>query len=235
MNNIPTMKAIPKTAIAKLLNDQTALCSSDPGRFTKAIGYVIRVYYGLKIENVEEETILLFQNTLFAKYPNMTFEQWNLIHVESVIEKKQGVSITVDELMQPVSSYYAKIQFVLSKKESILREQKEQAEIEERKQAHKEESIRLYIECVNGDGVWKGTPFHANVFAKESFAHRFTQPEKDSLYAEAKQQVKELEAKRKLSFADGMSFNEPIPDPVQMFSHLIVTEACKRGFEIIVG
>lgn len=229
------MKAIPKTAIAKLLNDQTALCSSDPGRFTKAIGYVIRVYYGLKIENVEEETILLFQNTLFAKYPNMTFEQWNLIHVESVIEKKQGVSLTVDELMHPVASFYAKIQFVLSKKESILRQQNEADEIEAKRQAHKKESIELYLKCVNSDKVWTGTVFQAASFAEEQFKDRFKKEDKDAIYQEAWNKVRELEAKQKLALMDSIEHLTPVPNNYQMFCQYLTTEACKRGFEIIVG
>lgn len=228
------MGSVPKTAIVKLLNDNTVACSIDPDRFTKALTYVIRVYYGLVPENVEAETILGFRNTLFLKYPKLTFEQWNVIHLESTIKKIQGVSLTIDELMAPIVSYWPKIQFVLDKMGSVTRQHQEESEIEARKKQHKKESIELYLKCVNSDKVWTGTAFQANVFAKEMFAHRFPQPEKDSLYSQAKQLVKELEVKRNLALQDSIAFNEPVPDAVQMFSQLVVMEACKLGFEIII-
>lgn len=211
----------------------------------KAFSYVIKVYFGInpdvlpqeKNENGEDRNIIisLACKTLLEKYPAMTFEKLNLSYSEEQTDKKQGISLTIDELMHPVALFWRKCEFIRIESEKIKRELDEEAEIEARKQAHKDESIRLYIECVNSDRVWKGTPFHANVFAKESFAHRFDQSEKDFLYGEAKRMVRELEARRNLALIDSIAFNEPIPDPVQMFSHLIVTEACKRGFEIIVG
>lgn len=243
MSLIQGIGSIPKTSITKILNDQTALCSSDPDRFIKAVAYITRIYYGLNVDSEKDQAkkmelvdvFSVFRNKVFEKHPKMTFEQFNLIYSETVIEKRQGVALTVDELMHPVASFYVKIQFVLSKKESVLREQNEEAEKESKRQAHYDESVNLYIECVNSDKVWKGTAFQAMVFAKESFAHRFTQPEKDRLYADAKQLVKELNAKRTYSEQEGVAFLEPVPNDVQMFSQLIVTEACQRGFEIIVG
>jgi hypothetical protein len=224
------------------LNDQTVLCTSDPDRFIKAVSYVVRIYYGLNVDSEQNptkkaelaEVFAVFRHQVFSQYPKMTFEQFNLVHSDSVIIKREGVSITVDELMHPIASYYAKIQFVLNERNVILREQQEEAEKERKKQAFKNESIRLYIECVKS-GEWTGTPFQAMVFAKESFAHRFTQPEKDNIYTEAKQKVKELTAQQNLASIDSIAFNTPVPNDVQMFSQLIVIEACRRGLEIIVG
>lgn len=237
------MGSIQKTSISKILNDQTALCISDPDRFIKAVSYITRIYYGLNVDSEKDpakkmelvDVFSVFRNKVFEKHPKMTFEQFNLIYSDTIIEKKQGVALTVDELMSPIASYYAKIQFVLSKKESILREQNEKAEIEAKKQAHKDESIRLYIECVNSDKVWKGEFYHASVFAEESFKHRFTKEEKDAIYKEAWNKVRELEAVQKMALIDSIEHLTPVPNNYQMFCQYLTTEACKRGFEIIVG
>lgn len=237
------MSSIPRTSITKILNDQTTPCISDPDRFIKAVSYITRIYYGLNVDSEKDtnkkmelvDVFSVFRNKVFEKYPKITFEQFNLIYSETVIEKRQGVALTVDELMHPVASYYAKIQFVLSKKESILREQNEQAEIEAKKQAHKDESIRLYAECVNSDKIWTGTAFHASVFAEESFKHKFTDEEKKSIYSDAWHKVRELEAERKTALMDSIPFNTPVPNNYQMFCQYLTQEACKRGFEIIVG
>ena len=234
---------IPKTSILKILNDQTSLCNSAPDRFIKAISYITRIYYGLNVDSEKDtakkmelvDVFSVFRNKVFEKHPFMTFEQLNLIYSESIIEKRKGVALTVDELMSPIASYYAKIQFVLQERNIVLRERLEKEEIEAKKQAHHDESIKIYVECVCDDGIWKGTPYHANVFAKESFAHKFKQSEKNEFYEESKQKVKELESQRKVALNDGIEWNIPIPNDIQMFSQLIVTEACKRGYEIIVG
>lgn len=243
MNLIPSMGSIPKTQITKLLNDNTKECLTDPERFIKAISYITRIYFGLNVDSEKDhakkselaEVFSVFRTQVFTRYPKMTFEQFNLIYSETVIEKRQGVALTVDELMHPVASYYAKIQFVLSKKESILREQNEQAEIEAKKQAYKDESVHLYIDCVNSDKIWTGTAFHASVFAEESFKHKFTDEEKKSIYSDAWHKVRELEAERKTALMDSIPFNTPVPNNYQMFCQYLTHEACKRGFEIIVG
>lgn len=237
------MGSIPKTSITKILNDQTALCISDPDRFIKAVAYITRIYYGLNVDSEKDpakkmelvDVFSVFRNKVFEKHPKITFEQFNLIYSETVIEKRQGVALTVDELMSPIASYYAKIQFVLSKKESILRQQNEANEIEAKKEAHKNESIDLYLKCVNSDNIWTGTAFQAAVIAKESFAHRFTQEEKDRMYHEAWHKVRELEAQQKIAHIDSIEFNTPVPNNIQMYSQVLTEEACKRGFEIIVG
>lgn len=243
MSRIPGMGSIQKMSITKILNDQTSLCISDPDRFIKAVSYIVRIYYGLNVDSEQNpskkaelaEVFSVFRNQIFVKYPKMTFEQFNLIHSDSVIIKREGVSITVDELMHPVASYYAKIQFVLNERNVILKEEQEKAELEAKKQAFKDESIQLYIDCVTSDGIWKGTAFQASSFAKESFAHRFSQPEKNNFFAKSKKEVEELSAKQNLSLMDGIPFDIPVVNEVQMFSQIIVTEACKRGLEIIIS
>jgi hypothetical protein len=229
------MIAPQKTVISKLLTDETPLCITDQVRVLKAFAYIVKVYFGLNTDTVSDEVYELAFKQIKDKYPNLTFEQLNLSYSETTFEKKQGVSLTVTELMQPVALFWVKTQFILHQADKIKLEMNEEAEKESKRQAHYDESVKLYIECVNSDKVWKGTAFQAMVFAKESFAHRFTQPEKDRIYSDAKQLVKELNAKRTYSEQEGVAFLEPVPNDVQMFSQLIVTEACRRGLEIIVG
>lgn len=242
MSRIPSIGSIPKTSITKILNDQTALCSSDPERFIKAISYVVRIYYGLNVDTEKDqskkaelaEVFAVFRNTVFTKYPKMTFEQFNLIHSESVIEKRQGISLTVDELINPIASYYVKIQFVLNERNVILKQEQEKAEIEQKKEAHKKESIELYLECVKTDGIWKGEFYHASTFAEEQFKDRFSDDEKKEIYHEAWYKVKELEAQQKLAHIDSVAFNTPVPTNYQMFCQYLTTRACQKGMPIIL-
>lgn len=228
------MIPLQRTVISQLLNDKTALCTSDQRETFKAFAFAIKVYFGITPKTVEKEVYELGFKQIQEKYPNITFEQLNLSYSEGSFEKKQGVSLTVTELMYPVALFWQKTQFVLHHADKIKREEEQKAEIEAKRQAFKDEAIRLYIQCVNSDKIWIGTAFQANVFAKESFAHRFSQPEKDQFFSQAKWEVKELTAKQNLSLMDGLAFDIPVVNEVQMFSQIVVTEACKRGFEVII-
>ncbi len=238
------MGSIPKTLISKILNDQTEKCTSNPDRFIKALTYMVRVYYGLNVDSERDpvkknellEVFTLFRNQVFTKFPQMTFEQFNLIHSESKIEKRQGVGLTVDELMHPMASYYAKIQFVLNERNVVLKKEQEKAIEELKKSDFKKEAVELYIKCVNSDGIWTGTCFQASVFAKESFAHRFEQSEKDKFWKLAQEQHAESEAKRNLNVIDQVGFLDslPVPSAQYLFCQIIVIEACKRWLEIII-
>ena|GEM_PF-4354524 len=229
------MIAPQKTVITKLLNDETPLCITDQVRVLKAFAYIVKVYFGLNTDTVSDEVYELAFKQIKEKYPNLTFEQLNLSYSETTFEKKQGVSLTVTELMQPVALFWVKTQFILHQSDKIKRELDEENEKEAKIQAHYDEAIRLYIECVNSDKFWKGEFFHASVFAEDSFKHRFTKDEKDKIYKEAWDKVRELEAQQKTALIDKIPFTIPIPTNYQMFCQYLTTEACKRGLEIIVG
>ncbi len=196
---------------------------------------ICRVVFGINPEAVEDDNLrrAIF-HAICDRFIGITVN--DIQEAFSRYEPSEKVYVlSRKDFLEPIEKYWSKKNIIKSELKKEMEEMGNIQEQEQKRRDHKNESIQLYIECVNSDKVWKGTAFQAMVFAKESFAHRFSQPEKDRIYADAKQLVKELNAKRSYSEQEGVAFLEPVPNDVQMFSQLIVIEACKRGLEIIVG
>lgn len=196
---------------------------------------VCRVVFGINPEAVEDDNLrrAIF-HAICERFIGITvndiqeaFSRYEPLEKVYVLSRK--------DFIEPIERYWTKKSIIKSELKKQLEDVDSDANVESKRQAHKSESQQLYIQCAKADGIWTGTAFQAASFAEESFKHRFTKEEKDSIYKEAWHKVKELEAKQKLALMDSIEHLTPVPSNYQMFCQYLTLEACKRGFEIIVG
>lgn len=165
------------------------LCIDDLPRISKALVYITRCYYGLNPENVAEDLYRLVIQTICDKFKTLTFNQLNLAYSERTIEKKQGVSLTKDELMQPIEDMMNKKGIVLmieqKEKEDFEKQQSEKNKIKDEYLKAKE----LYFESM-GTGLYQGSIFQASMIM-EAFAGHLSDDEKIEIGKQAIEDYKE--------------------------------------------
>lgn len=195
---------------------------------------VCRVVFGINPEAVEDDNLrrAIF-HAICDRFIGITIN--DIQEAFSRYEPSEKVYVlSRKDFIEPIEKYFAKKNIVKSEVKKQLEEANEVMQHEQKKEAHKKQSIQLYIECLKTDKVWKGQFWHASTFAEEQFKDRFKKEEKDALYREACQQVKELEAKQKVASEMGNDFTIPIPTNYQMFCQLITTKACEKAMPVIL-
>ena len=225
------MQALPKTVITRLLNDETPLVINDHHRALKAFSYIVKVYYGLNAETVELDVYEAVLKEIKDKFPNLTFEQLNLSYSESVILKRQGVSITKGELVDPVALFWQKTQVVIHEAEKLKRQTDEELTKQQEITRFKQGSMELYHKCLTEKTGWTGTPFQASSFA-DNFAHRFLKSEKDELWELCKKEAQRQKIEAANS-VQGFLTELPVSDK-HLFCDNIVRMALERGIQLIV-
>jgi len=173
---------ISKKLIGAMLNEDD-FCKDNLNRLSGALVYITRVYYGLNPENVPEDIFRLAVQIICEKYPTLTFEQLNLTYLEQTIEKKQGVSLTKDELIAPIED--------MTRKKHIVKTIEENEKQEYEKQQAEKEIIRneyntakqLYFDSM-GTGIYQGSVFQASMIM-EAFASLLSDAEKIAIGKEA--------------------------------------------------
>ena len=179
---------ISKKLIGAMLTEDE-LCKDNLPRISTALVYITRCYYGLNPENVTEDLYRLVIQTICDRYKTLTFTQLNLAYSERTIEKKQGSSLTKDELMQPIEDMMHKkgiVQMVQQKeKEDFEKQQAEKNKIKDEYLKAKE----LYFESM-GTGLYQGSVFQASMIM-EAFAEHLSDEEKIKIGKQAIEDYRE--------------------------------------------
>ena len=168
---IPTSK---KLITACLTNDE--ICRDNLERLSKALIYITKVYYGLNPDNRLDDVYRLAIQTICEKYPTLKFTELNLAYSERTIEKRQGVALTKDEIMQPIEDMMHKKQNILSIAEKHKQEFEEAQKSKREAEEFKKKAMQSYIDSL-GTGEFKGTLFEASAIM-ECFSDLFTVKEK---------------------------------------------------------
>lgn len=195
---------------------------------------ICRIVFGINPEAVEDDNLrrAIF-HAICDRFIGITVNDLQEAFLRYEPLEKVYV-LSRKDFIEPIERYWNKKNIIKMELKAQLQDMDSEANVEAKRQAYKKESIELYLKCVNSDKIWTGTAFQASVIAKESFAHRFTQEEKDRMYHEAWHKVRELEAQQKIAHIDSIEFKTPVPNNIQMYSQVLTQEACKRGFEIII-
>lgn len=200
-------------------------CKDNLTRLTNALFHITKVYYGLTPENLPEDLFRLVIQTICEKHPTLKFTELNLAYSERTIEKRQGVSLTRDEIMQPIEDMTRKKGLILSVSEQEKRKLEEKESEQQEKQRFKEESYALYIDCLNNKKEWSGTPFQAASFA-DNFKELFTREEKDLLWSECQLQAERM----RIEAANVIDATLPI-SARHLFCDEIIRRALKRNLD----
>lgn len=168
---IPTSK---KLITACLTNDE--ICRDNLERLSKALIYITKVYYGLNPDNRLDDVYRLAIQTICEKHPTLKFTELNLAYSERTIEKRQGVALTKDEIMQPIEDMIHKKQNILSIAEKHKQEFEEAQKSKREADEFKKGAMQSYIDSL-GTGEFQGTLFEAGAIM-ECFSDLFTDQEK---------------------------------------------------------
>ena len=202
------------------------LCKDNLSRLTNALYHITKVYYGLNPENLPEDLFRLVIQTICEKHQTLKFKELHLAYDERTIEKRQGVSLTRDEIMQPIEDMAQKKHTVMSIQEQAKQEfEKKQSEQAE-KMAFKREAMRLYVtDLEQGNKKYSGTAFQANSFAR-AFADLFNDNQKKDMWIEAQREYKEL----KFQFEESKDNFKQQPAPAEkLYALAMVNAALNRG------
>lgn len=177
--------------ITSVLNPNKEYCIDNVERLSNAIGYIIRIYFGMNIQNVDADLIREVIKSITLKHKTLTFQEMNLAFTERTIEKRQGVSLTRDEIMRYIEDMVAKKHIVLSIHEQEEKKKAEQQKNEAEKVAFVNKSMEMYHDHLrNGITEWSGTDFEALPAAME-FAQSVTHEKKKLLTLDAQREYKE--------------------------------------------
>lgn len=221
---------VGKSVIVKILSDKSKLIISDIDRLQKALQYIVECYYGLKFDKLNQDLFRLVSARVIQNYPNFTFSDLDMAFSEVIIEKKQGTTLTRDELMKPIEEFARKKIMILNEVEKMENEFQEKSFEKKKEIEFFNESIEIYKDdLAKGNLEYSGTAFNAATFARLKFAERFTQEEKNKIFADARIEY----SKRMIAFEDDPKVVKLPPPHVNfIFSKMIVDHALVSCFEV---
>ncbi len=236
--NLPN---ISKQAAEIMLSDSEPVkgCSLDTkSEIISQLIKITSILYGLRPENLHEDFFPACFKAICERFPLLTAKDIGRIFSSAQIEKKQGTSLTRDELLQPIAGYYnSKLRLI----GEIQKMKREEEELLKRVQEHENEAFRMYLEFLKKDSVeW---PFEmagfALTIAKNHFRHYFKQEEKEILTAEAIKILQENERKVRINQERTLK-GEPIEKVLiltksSIYAVLMVREALRRKLPAVIG
>jgi len=198
----------------------------DINRLSKALVYITRVYYGLNPENVADDVYRVVIAEVITKYKTLTFLQLNLAYSECTIEKRQGVSLTKGELMQPIEDMWHKKGVIESIAKQNLSEYEEKQNAFQIAQQFKEDAMSIYLQdLADKNKVYSGSDFQASSFAK-NFEELFTSDELEAFKLDAKRLHRELS----FQFENSKEIiNLPPAGEDKIYCKVLLNNALNRG------
>lgn len=177
-------------------------------------------------DNRLDDVYRLAIQTICEKYPTLKFTELNLAYSERTIEKRQGVALTKDEIMQPIEDMMHKKQNILSIEKKHKQEFEEAQKSKREAEQFKREAMRLYVsDLEQGNKSYSGTAFQANSFAR-AFADLFDDNQKKDMWTEAQREYKELNYQYK---ENANAFIQPPPPAEKLYALRMVNAALNRG------
>lgn len=177
--------------------------------------------FGVRSENLNTE---LFQLALIAlpnRFKGITIQDIRNSYFETEIVKREYVSLTRDELLQPISDYWTKKQNLIQQLKLIEVEQEKIALEKQKEIDFYNEARELYKESLKG-GKWLGDMFQAKVLAR---------PFWDALYLDERKEIQLLATAKYTSFV-AESIDNPliiVPDKNFYLAQEVISHCVKQG------
>lgn len=126
----------------------------------------ICVLFGVNVDSISQELLESIFQAISDRFIGIKVNDIQEAFRTSQIEKKQYVSISRDEVIEPIFTYWRKKQFILSSMKDL--EQKEIEENEEilKVETFKNEAIRVFEVSIENK-KWLGDPFQAIIIAPD--------------------------------------------------------------------
>ena len=174
--------SLSKNQISSML-EENELCEKNEIASKAILIKVITNLYGVNIDNLETDFFDVVYNSIIENCKSISLVDLQEAFKSIVIEKRAFVSLTRDEILNPIKQYWIKKKIVISKLNKCMEEAKENMENMEKELIFYNQSKIIYIESLK-NGVWLGDEFHANQIAR-NFKNLFTDESKKELWIKA--------------------------------------------------
>ena len=181
--------------------------------------------FGVRSDNLSDELFQLALLVLPNRFPGITIQDIRNAYFENVITKKEFVSLTRDELLQPIADYWTKKQNLLQQIKLIEMENEKEQNEKQKEIDFYNQARELYKESLKG-GEWLGDMFQARVIAR-GFWDAFYLDEREGLKMIATDEVNELKIKSSL---DPMIL---VYDPKFYLAHEVIKYSVRQNKKFI--
>lgn len=188
--------AISRTSALSMFQESEKAVDQ-PGTAIEIFYLVSTSIFGIRPENVNTELFQLVLMVLPQRFPGITIQDIRNAYFENVITKKEFVSLTRDELLFPVSTYWTRKQNLLQQIKLIEMENEKQQQEKQKEIDFYNEARDIYKESLKA-GEWLGDMFQARVIARP-FYDSLYQNERAHLKLIASDEVKELKIQSALN------------------------------------
>ncbi len=198
-----------------------------PGKAIEIFYLVSTSIFGIRPENVNTELFQLVLMVLPNRFPGITIQDIRNAYFENVITKKEFVSLTRDELLDPIAIYWIKKQNLMQQIKLIEMENEKEQNAQQKEIDFYNEARELYKESLKG-GEWLGDMFQARVIAR---------PFWDALYMDERKQI-QLIATEKVKDAQILAIDNPliiVADKNFYLAQEVISHCVKQGKTFIQG
>ena len=205
--------------MAPMILQPSPKCAEDQSATIALLIKFTQVLYGLRVENLSVELWQASFESICERFKDITIQDVQLAFRYSQIEKKAYQTLTRDELLEPIQTYWTGKLVLIAEINHFQNLSKEENEAIDKEMRFKEASKQKYFDCLE-TGKWTGDEAEANSIAR-NFRDVFSQEIKNEIWLKAKQEY----AKRKIDAEKISSVFLSIPCAEHIFSRLII-ERC---------
>lgn len=205
--------------MAPMILQPSPKCAEDQSATIALLIKFTQVLYGLRVENLSVELWQASFEAICERFNGITIQDIQLSYRYAQIEKKAYQTLTRDELLEPIQSYWTGKLVLINEIKHFQNLSKEENEAIEKELKFKEDAKKKYFECLDL-GKWTGDESESNSIAR-NFREVFSQEIKNEIWSKAKQEY----AKRKIEAEKVSSVFVYIPCAEHIFSRLII-ERC---------
>lgn len=183
------------------------------------------VIFGLRVENLSVTLWPAAYSSIIERFPGIQLHDIQNAFRYSVIEKRQYTTLTRDELLQPIATYWNKRIRLIAEIEKIREKEEKEIESLNKEIEFIAAAKKKYIESL-GAGKWLGDEYDANAIAR-NFKDVFKQDKKSELV-----QASKLEYSKRTGSIENKDFTV-IPSWQKIYARLYIEELIKINYKFI--
>ena len=211
--------------IAPSILQNSRKCKDEPSEVISILIQYAQVLYGLRVENLPSVLWEACFQSICERFHDIRVVDVQNAFRFSQIEKKQYVTLTRDEVLEPIQQYwFGRILLFqeLDRLENISNAEKEEIN---KDLEFKRKAKQLYFDSLN-EGKWLGDEFEADAIAR-NFKEVLQQPEKDEIMRLAK--IEEID---RIDKNEGNQFIL-VPSWRKIFSRIYIERMIEKRIKFI--
>jgi hypothetical protein len=168
--------------------ETSEFATANPKAVKEILISVCNILFGMAKDSISSDLVNISFKAISDKFVGITIQDVKNAYQDVEIDKKQYVSLTRDELILPIKTYWAKKMKLLAKIKDIELESEKEKYSEAEKERFEFESMRIFSESLE-QKKWIGTPVNAySVLSQQKakgtneVAGKFSDQQKKEIY-----------------------------------------------------